>query len=40
MTSKLILELAVVGRVIGLRQAQRMLKAVLERDTRREKRGD
>jgi hypothetical protein len=25
------------GRAMGLRQAQRMLKAVLERDTRREK---
>jgi hypothetical protein len=28
------------GRATGLRQAQRMLKAVLERDTRREKYGD
>jgi hypothetical protein len=28
------------GRTMGLRQAQRMLKAVLERDARREKRGD
>lgn len=27
------------GRAMGLRQAQHMLKAVLERDTRREKRG-
>lgn len=28
------------GRAMGLRQAQHMLKAVLERDTRREKHGD
>ena len=28
------------GRVMGLRQAQRMLKAVLERDARREKHGN
>ena len=28
------------GRAMGLRQAQRMLKAVLERDARRGKRGD
>ena len=28
------------GRAMGLRQAQRMFEAVLERDTRREKRGD
>lgn len=28
------------GRAMGLRQAQRMLKAVLKRDTRRGKRGD
>ena len=28
------------GRVMGLRQAQRMLKAVLERDARRGKHGD
>ena len=28
------------GRAMGLRQAQHMFEAVLERDTRREKRGD
>jgi hypothetical protein len=28
------------GRAMGLRQAQRMFEAVLERDTRRGKRGD
>jgi hypothetical protein len=28
------------GRAAGLRQAQHMFEAVLERDTRREKRGD
>jgi hypothetical protein len=28
------------GRATGLRQAQRMFEAVLERDTRREKRGN
>ena len=28
------------GRATGLRQAQHMFEAVLERDTRREKRGD
>lgn len=28
------------GRAMGLRQAQRMLKAVLERDARREEHGD
>ena len=28
------------GRAAGLRQAQRMFEAVLERDTRREKRGN
>lgn len=28
------------GRAMGLRQAQRMFEAVLERDTRREKRGN